>query len=215
MPKYPEFKSKPIIGLQEEDWNKLTVGAINRADANHAKTDYLLFKPELVAELAKPFVNTRQMMEFKGENEKQIRASGNLINANKMSRPEWFVDINDHKVRTEKIDFKARTEKTDYKARTAKIDYKNIAAKIDGKARAAKIDWEARNAKTNWKAISIKKYKPVNQYDLEGNFIKEWDSAKEASIAMGKPGKHDIGAVCRGKQKTAYGFIWKFKSEQN
>lgn len=31
MPKYPEFKSKPIIGLEEENWGKLTTGWFNRS----------------------------------------------------------------------------------------------------------------------------------------------------------------------------------------
>jgi len=31
MPKYPEFKSKPIIGLEEENWGKLTSGWFNRS----------------------------------------------------------------------------------------------------------------------------------------------------------------------------------------
>jgi len=61
------------------------------------------------------------------------------------------------------------------------------------------------------KAIAAKKFKPVLQFDKQNNFIKEWDSAKEAAIAMGRPGSDDIGACCRGRQKTAHGFIWKFK----
>lgn len=50
------------------------------------------------------------------------------------------------------------------------------------------------------------KKRKVNQYDLEGNFIKEWSSVTEAK----KHYKGDIGACCRGKQKTAGGYIWKF-----
>lgn len=54
--------------------------------------------------------------------------------------------------------------------------------------------------------------KPVLQYDLEGNFIKEFASQIEAQYIMGKPKSDGIGAVCRGKQKTAYGYKWKFKN---
>jgi hypothetical protein len=49
--------------------------------------------------------------------------------------------------------------------------------------------------------------KPILQYDLEGNFIKEWPSTTEAK----KHHKGDIGACCLGKQKTAGGYIWKYK----
>lgn len=53
---------------------------------------------------------------------------------------------------------------------------------------------------------------PVFQYDLDGNFIKEFASQKEAQYIMGKPNSDGIGACCRGKQKTAYGYKWKFKN---
>ena len=53
--------------------------------------------------------------------------------------------------------------------------------------------------------------KPVLQYDLNGNFIKEFASQQEAQYIMDKPKSDGIGAVCRGKQKTAYGYKWKFK----
>ena len=49
--------------------------------------------------------------------------------------------------------------------------------------------------------------KSVLQYDLEGNFIKEWSSIKEASKTL----KCDVNAQLLGKQKTAGGFIWKYK----
>lgn len=54
---------------------------------------------------------------------------------------------------------------------------------------------------------------PVIQYDLEGNIVQEWESQMAAQIAFNKPKSDGIGAVCRGKQKTAYGFIWKFKNK--
>jgi hypothetical protein len=59
--------------------------------------------------------------------------------------------------------------------------------------------------KNTWQQI------PVLQYDLEMNFINEYISQKAAQIAFNKPNTDGIGAVCRGNQKTAYGFIWKFK----
>ena len=53
--------------------------------------------------------------------------------------------------------------------------------------------------------------KPVLQYDLQDNFIKEWSSVKEATdfINRGKGG--GIGSCCRGQQNTAYGYKWKWK----
>ena len=53
--------------------------------------------------------------------------------------------------------------------------------------------------------------RPVLQYDLENNFIKEFASQIEAQYIMGKPNSDGIGACCRGNQKTAYGYKWKYK----
>jgi len=53
---------------------------------------------------------------------------------------------------------------------------------------------------------------PVLQFDRQGNFVKEWNSQKEAQLFFNKPNSDGIGAVCRGKQKTAYNYIWKFKN---
>jgi len=49
--------------------------------------------------------------------------------------------------------------------------------------------------------------KSVLQYDLQGNFIKEWEYLSLAK----KDIKGDIQACCVGKQKTAGGYIWKYK----
>jgi group I intron endonuclease len=50
---------------------------------------------------------------------------------------------------------------------------------------------------------------PVLQYDKQGNFIKEWESAKEAAkILKNKINGSDIRACIRGEQKTAYGYKW-------
>ena len=55
-------------------------------------------------------------------------------------------------------------------------------------------------------------YKPVIQYDLEENFIKEWPSQTAAFKSLNRNTKGDgIGACCRKEQPTAYGYKWKFK----
>lgn len=51
---------------------------------------------------------------------------------------------------------------------------------------------------------------PVLQFDLNGNFIKEWDGLIDATKSLGKYSTN-IMRCCRGKFKQAYGFIWKYK----
>jgi hypothetical protein len=52
------------------------------------------------------------------------------------------------------------------------------------------------------------KFKSILQYDLEGNFIKEWDSIIEAKEKF----KGDIQRCCAGLSKTSCGYIWKYKN---
>lgn len=56
-----------------------------------------------------------------------------------------------------------------------------------------------------------KKSKPVIQYDLNMNLIKEWDSAgiaaKMLNLSVG-----NIWMCCNRKARTSYGFIWRYKN---
>lgn len=53
---------------------------------------------------------------------------------------------------------------------------------------------------------------PVLQFDYEGNFIQEWESAAEC----GRNGfeQSAVSNVCLQKQKSAYGYLWKYKSDE-
>ena len=56
----------------------------------------------------------------------------------------------------------------------------------------------------------MKKKKTVLQFTLEGKFIKEWPSAIDAEREGGFSSEC-IYNVCKGKQKTHYNFIWRYK----
>jgi hypothetical protein len=60
------------------------------------------------------------------------------------------------------------------------------------------------------RALKIKKANSfhVSQYDLQGNFIQEFQSVTEAKI---KTNIQTIDKAARGNNKTAGGFIWKYK----
>jgi group I intron endonuclease len=62
--------------------------------------------------------------------------------------------------------------------------------------------------------FKIKQGKPVIQYDLNGNIISEFATMK---VAQDKTNitQYNISACCRGKQKTAGGYVWKFKNRNN
>lgn len=65
-------------------------------------------------------------------------------------------------------------------------------------------------SKANSGRISNKR-KPVIQYDLEMNFIKEWSSVTEAANSFGNNSCGHICDCCNGKRNIAYGYIWKYK----
>jgi hypothetical protein len=53
--------------------------------------------------------------------------------------------------------------------------------------------------------------KAILQYDLDGNFIKEWRSGTEAALSLNKKATSSICECCQNKRKTAYGYKWKYK----
>lgn len=54
----------------------------------------------------------------------------------------------------------------------------------------------------------------VRQYDLDGNFIKEYETITQASIETGAQ-ISKISAVAKGKRKTTGGYIWKFVNDKH
>lgn len=60
--------------------------------------------------------------------------------------------------------------------------------------------------------LSQLKKKPVWQYSLSGDFLKEWDSAMDAELSLGISG-HGISDCCNNVDKTCYGYIWRFKGD--
>lgn len=63
------------------------------------------------------------------------------------------------------------------------------------------------------KLINVHK-KAVLQYDLKGNFIKEYSAIDDAVKELNIKDNH-ISEVCKGTRKTSNGFIWKYKAEEN
>lgn len=54
-----------------------------------------------------------------------------------------------------------------------------------------------------------KKSKPVQQFTKSGEFVAEYSSVSEVERQLGF-NKPNISQCCLGKQKTAYGFVWRY-----
>jgi len=66
------------------------------------------------------------------------------------------------------------------------------------------FEWRRKQAEAVRKANS----KPVNQYTLDGKFVKQWPSAKDAARELGINNRN-ISSCCNGIRKKAGGFKWK------
>lgn len=55
--------------------------------------------------------------------------------------------------------------------------------------------------------------KPILQYDLEGNFIQEWDSAASVTLAL-HINNSNIHSCLTNNRRNAGGFIWKYKASE-
>lgn len=89
---------------------------------------------------------------------------------------------------------------------------------IDENKENNKVDnlmWCTHQENSSWgtrnKRIAQTLNKKVMQFDLNNNFLKEWNSIKEAKIYTNSC---HIGCCCSGKRKTAGGYIWKYKEEK-
>ena len=78
------------------------------------------------------------------------------------------------------------------------------------------MNWGTRNKRISLKNTNNPKIcKKVIQYDLNGNFIKEYLSIKEACKELNVKNNH-IGACCKKQygRKTACGYKWKYADEE-
>ena len=69
------------------------------------------------------------------------------------------------------------------------------------------LEWCDCKYNNNYGTRNERHKKPILQFDLKGNFIREWPSATDV-------GKEVNVAICKclkGKSKTSLGYIWKYK----
>ena len=93
---------------------------------------------------------------------------------------------------------------------------KKIGNKMMGNKRALGMKWKRESTEkaiTTKASRSNKQRNPVLQFDLSGNFIKEFPSicsTKKEGFRV-----KEIGLVCKGINKKHHGYIWKYKNNNN
>lgn len=105
------------------------------------------------------------------------------------------------------------SEETKQKIKEIKTDKKQPNISKANKGR--EILWSDKISKSMKEFAPNRNHNPhaqeIIQMDLDGNIIKEYPSALEAGRNLGKSG-NSIADCASGRQKTAYGFIWKYKN---
>ena len=87
----------------------------------------------------------------------------------------------------------------------------NMNYGIGAKTRHSKIDYSTQARKDNMRAVAMKRRRPVEQDDREGNLVAKYDSGMDAERALGiRYSVSRIIEVCRGKRKSAYNYIWRY-----
>jgi hypothetical protein len=64
-----------------------------------------------------------------------------------------------------------------------------------------------------WQKTALHRNKPIVQYNTSMQTIREYPSIKEACKENSNFNRSNISSALTGKTKTAYGYIWKFKSQ--
>lgn len=83
----------------------------------------------------------------------------------------------------------------------------NIVSNLEWVTSKYNANYGTRNIKC--REANRKNFKRVIQYDLENNIIKQFECINDAAKSVNGDCSF-ISRVCKGKQKTAYGYIWKF-----
>ena len=150
---------------------------------------------------------------LKGKILKTYKRNGyNRISLSKNGKNNWF---STHRLVAEsflnKLDFKSLLDEDRSKIDLNKLEVNHIDENKSNN-NIDNLEWctsKYNNNYGNHKQNVIDKIKKkVSQYDLNGNFIKMYDSINDASFDSNLT--HHIGEVCQGKRKTAGGYIWKY-----
>jgi group I intron endonuclease len=119
---------------------------------------------------------------------------------------------------------KKHTDETKEKLRQLNIGKKHTPESIEktrramsGKPKTREAVEKSARARTGLRRsvevkekMSLARRVEVEQWSIEGNYIKTYKSIKQASI---ETGCNDISKCCRGKYKQSGGFLWKYKDE--
>jgi hypothetical protein len=194
------------------DPNKIYIGkTINSRESNHKKTYGIQIKYTFIDEINS--LNRKDWEPLETYWIEQFKAWGfDIVNTRKKGGmgPEFL--SNEAKSKKSKAMMgKTHSKETCLKIKQAlkgKKRSKEIGEKISNSKKGKSINLTLttihRNTLKNLHSL------PILQYDLSGNFIKEWNSTQEAASFYNIQKGHICNAL-NGRSKSSNGFIWKKK----
>lgn len=75
--------------------------------------------------------------------------------------------------------------------------------------RVENLRWCTQKENLNNPLSFKKRFRPVLQFDTEGNFINKWESIKDAQVGLNIISKN-ISCCCKQKVKLVGGYIWRY-----
>lgn len=73
---------------------------------------------------------------------------------------------------------------------------------------------ECYNVADGGKAVNGVNYTKIKQYELDGTYIREWDSIEDACYFLGDiKYSSNISACCCYRKHRAYGYIWRYAND--
>lgn len=173
----------------------------NLGNKHSEETKLKMRKPKSIPS---PLKNKKQSQEHIENRISKIR--------NKKRNPKSYLGINTKKII--QYDLKNQFIKIWDSIKSAEIIYgKGIKSVLSGRTyTAGGFIWRYENTilPPDYKIPPHPNLKPTIQYDLNGNFIKEWESLIQIEKELGYKNSN-ISSNINGKTKMAYGYKWKYK----
>ncbi len=104
-----------------------------------------------------------------------------------------------------------------YAGESTNIPWMNIRSCCQNKMLSTnQIQWcyyKDISKRINKSILSFSPYS-IEQLDLNNNLIKIWDGAKNVALSFGIKDASSISKCCKNKQKTAYGYKWRYHNPE-
>ena len=126
----------------------------------------------------------------------------------KISKNNWgYLLVNLHKEGKQKHYYIHRLVATAFIPNPDNLSQVNHINEDKTDNRVDNLEWCTQQYNTNYGTRTEKTQKPVLQFTLDGEFIKQWDSARAVERELGF-NNSDLSKCCKGKKKSVGGFKW-------